>query len=144
MTTSSTQTQQAGLLASDVTPYRPAATTWGRYYSSTYTIYDVFDPRPNYTFAGWEAHKLHVEYIGMNITCNNVQIWENVLVILFHPRMKFCLPFIYVIHKFQLYFHMTWSSCMSAFLKHGCSEPFPLNTNFFYGVEGTMQPDLGE
>ena len=83
-------------------------------------------------------------HFGTKITCHNVQKQENILVFLFHPRIKFCLPFIHIIRKFQLYFHMTWSSFMAAFLKHHCCASFPLKTNSLHGVEGTMQPSLRE
>jgi hypothetical protein len=92
-----------------------------------YSIYDIFVSGPRYTCAGWEEHRLYVEHFGTKITCHNVQKQENILVLLFHPRIKFCLPFIHVIHKFQLY--MTWSSFTWAFLKHHCCASFPLKTN---------------
>ena len=72
-----------------------------------YTIYDVLLPGPRYTCAGWEAHKPYVEHFKTTITRHIVQKRENILVLLFHPRIKFCLPFTHVIHDFLLYFHMT-------------------------------------
>jgi hypothetical protein len=110
-------------VAEDESPHWPAAIAYGRYYCST--LFNLWHLRP------WA--ELHLCWVAGTPTVRwTLRHEDNILVLLFHPRIKLCLPFIYITHKFQLY--MTWSSFMSAFLQHLCWASYPLKTNFLHDL----------
>jgi hypothetical protein len=103
-------------VAEDVSPYWPAAIAYGRYYSSTlFNLTSSSLDRVTLVLGG-EARRLYVENFSTKITCHNAPKQENILVLLFHPRIKFCLPFIHVIHKFQLYMKFFYVSVLKTSL----------------------------